>query len=230
MFRLLALINIALFLVSCGSVPSSPAQTLKSTSKEAISSLSSANYIQYTATDTLRLKIDEDSQKFTFRSGTSNFFGLKIPEEKKYSIVEITTKAQGPLIPLIRVYIPTLSFLDSDFNEISTIEPVYYMDTKKLEDTRYGVYYASTFIPKNASYVIIYSDISKLSKPVQYFNGGSLSLDVALEKMSKMYKEIDKVDYAMGKVKTLDYYGFVPRLVKRDQVGEIRIALTPNSY
>jgi hypothetical protein len=220
-----------LTLSGCATSPSLPLVSAVSPIDGCCNRLSEAAYIKYSGTSIVRIEISEKSPRFGFIHGESRFAALELDEKAQYGLIEVTTSVQGFFLPTATIYIPTLMFLDVSFHEIATVEPKFFQNTGKHDDSSWSTYYGACFVPSKAKYVLIFSDPKKLAtNKVRHLNGGGLSADLFLNTVRDVYKRIDKSLYAADKVLPFDpERGFVAHDLSRQALGEFRVSFSPVS-
>jgi hypothetical protein len=193
--------------------------------------LSEATYVSYPGNTIVRLGISEESQNFTFPSGSSRFAGLKFISEGTYGVLEATTSVEGIFLPAAKIYIPTFMFLDLSFRELTTVEPIFFQNTGKHEDSRWSTFYGACFVPPRSKYVLVFSDPSKQTGArVRHLNGGGFGADLELDRVRKIFKQIDKRLFASGRVRPFNPQGgYAIHDLRRQAVGELKVSLTPVS-
>lgn len=228
MKRRVFLLSSSAVLTGCATPPSLPLVNTDSSVKGCCSVLSEAAYIKYAGNSIVRLGIAAESQSFVFPGGTSQFAGLELAGSGAYGLLETTVAVEGFFLPTATILIPSFMFLDSSFREISTVEPVFFQNTGKHEDSRYSTYYGACFIPPASRYIVVFSDPRMLqSARVRYLKGGGLGADMQLNRVREEFKGIDKRLYASRSVRSFDPdRGYAVHDLRRQLLGEVRISLT----
>ena len=210
-----------LLLTACGSVPQSTEVLTINTKKQEVQKFSDLTYTPYSFTEPVTINITPESQSYKFSSGQSNLMAFKITNN--FKILEITSQGSGIFIPTMTIFLPTVLFLDSSFAPIKTIEPKYYYNTGKMNDTRHTMYYGALIIPEKAEYAIIYTDSTKLVNKAPMLHGGA-GVTNLISAMREEYSKIDSYTFANNKVNSFVDLGYRPSAyLTRTSTGTIRL-------
>lgn len=116
------------------------------------------------------VKLNANSQAYTFLSGRSLIAAFSIPENM--SKINFITSLSSAWIPSATVIIPRFLFLDAQKHEIKNAKKhslfQYYRPFKSSSMTKN--YSGTVDIPKEAKFFVIYTDRSTLGKRVGYVN------------------------------------------------------------
>lgn len=193
--------------------------------------LSEAKYADYILGNLAVVEITEATPTFSFPTGKSHFYGIRIPGRlPDNAVLETVCDYEGFWLPSATLFVPQFAFLDKQFNILSTVEPDLYQVHGKLYKA--GIvrrsFYGACLAPATSAYVVVYTDTSSLSsKRTQLLNPGGMGASNSLDRANQSYLQIDKRDFALGRVEHLTpNSGFATFDLPRIPIGEVRVKIS----